>query len=96
MTTMTASKAVEIQKMVFIDSTWAQAKQIFKDPRLKGTVINSPSISRSFDYNKSKSDDKNLKKKVNTAQRTPWYCPNTLEIVIKRDRMLPTAKTNLT
>ncbi|EFX89038.1 hypothetical protein DAPPUDRAFT_304696 [Daphnia pulex] len=35
MTTMTTSRAAEIQKMVFIDSTWAQAKQIYKDPRLK-------------------------------------------------------------
>lgn len=38
MTTMTTSRATEIQKMVFIDSTWAQAKQIYKDPRLKGKV----------------------------------------------------------
>lgn len=38
MTTMTTSRAAEIQKMVFIDSTWAQAKQIYKDPRLKGKV----------------------------------------------------------
>ena len=38
MTTMTTSRAAEIRKMVFIDSTWAQAKQIYKDPRLKGKV----------------------------------------------------------
>ena len=39
MTTMTSTRADEIRKMVFIDSTWAQAKQIFKDPRLKGKSI---------------------------------------------------------
>lgn len=38
MTTMAASRAAEIRKMVFIDSTWPQAKQIYKDPRLKGKV----------------------------------------------------------
>ncbi|XP_032777488.2 LOW QUALITY PROTEIN: tRNA-uridine aminocarboxypropyltransferase 1 [Daphnia magna] len=35
MTTMVASRASEIKKMIFIDSTWAQSKQIYKDPRLK-------------------------------------------------------------
>jgi len=35
MTSLTTSKGAEIEKLVFIDSTWLQAKHIFKDPRLK-------------------------------------------------------------
>ena len=41
MTTMTSSRASEIDKMVFIDSTWAQSKTIFKDPRLQGNGIDA-------------------------------------------------------
>ncbi len=36
MKAMTSSRASDITKMIFIDSTWAQAKHIFKDPRLQG------------------------------------------------------------
>lgn len=39
MTTMTSEQAGKIRKMVFIDSTWEQAKQIYKDPRLKGKEL---------------------------------------------------------
>ena len=37
MTSLTSRKGAEIEKLVFIDSTWSQAKHIFKDPRLQGT-----------------------------------------------------------
>lgn len=39
MTTMTRETASTIEKMVFIDSTWPQAKHIFKDPRLQGNLF---------------------------------------------------------
>ena len=39
MATMTGEQAVKIKKMVFIDSTWPQAKHIFKDPRLQGKTL---------------------------------------------------------
>lgn len=41
MTSMGSSRAAEIQKMVFIDSTWPQAKQIFKDQRLRGKRLDA-------------------------------------------------------
>ena len=54
MTTMSSSRAAEIRKMVFIDSTWAQAKQIYKDPRLKGkfVVFAWPSMHKDVPSNK--------------------------------------------
>lgn len=52
MTTMVASRASEIKKMIFIDSTWAQSKQIYKDPRLKGK-INSRCIFVCSENNKN-------------------------------------------
>ena len=44
MTSLTTSKGAEIEKLVFIDSTWLQAKHIFKDPRLKGKVVSTHSL----------------------------------------------------
>ena len=43
MTSLTSKKGAEIEKLVFIDSTWSQAKHIFKDPRLQGTISIPPS-----------------------------------------------------
>jgi len=37
-TSLPSKKGAEIEKLVFIDSTWLQAKHIFKDPRLQGTM----------------------------------------------------------
>jgi len=59
MTSLTSKKGAEIEKLVFIDSTWSQAKHIFKDPRLQGLpcVMLRTRNSVFWRYQRGKPDD---------------------------------------
>lgn len=75
---MTSSRASEITKMIFIDSTWAQAKHIFKDPRLQGNF--RPKWIKGLTLPECLAD--------NDWILHPWQ----KSAVIQRDRILRTAK----